>query len=133
MSDSNRRVETCSRLRDAGCRVVTARDGADLLRKLGTAILDDDPVRRPALIIADLALAGCSGLSILEGLRALLWDTPFFLVVADSGADMARRAFALGATRVFAEPIDPDDVCAAALTCLLVRAPRTCPRPTADT
>jgi len=133
MSDSIRRSETCSRLRDAGCRVVTARDGADLLRKLGAAILDEDPARRPALIIADLALAGCSGLSILEGLRALLWDTPFFLIVDDNGADMARRAFALGATRVFGEPIDPDDVCAAALTCLLVRAPRPLTRPAADT
>ena len=123
ISDPLQRAVMTALLRDAGCRVVAVKSGIHLLRRLSVAILEEDPRRRPALIIADLQLPGCSGLSILEGLRALSWETPFFLLVGDNSAAIARRAFAVGATRVFDQPASLAEVHAAALTYLLARSP----------
>ena len=122
ISNPLRRNQLARQLRDLGCRVATAQTGTDLLRKLGSAILDEDASRQPALIIAELGLAGCSGLSVLEGLRALLWDTPFFLIVKENDEAVAKLAFSLGASRVFEEPTDPQEISAATLTCLLARS-----------
>jgi DNA-binding response OmpR family regulator len=119
----DRRKELARGLRERGCVVSTVGDGLGLLRRISRPLLDDADAGRPDLIIAELGLAGCSGLSVLEGLRSLDWQTPFFLI-AGGNESVARQAFALGANRVFGEPLDCEAVVDAVQTYLLVNRPR---------
>ncbi|MBT8495636.1 MAG: response regulator, partial [Deltaproteobacteria bacterium] len=95
---------------------------------LARALDDDSPTRRPDLIVADVELPGCSGISVLEGVRGLGWDVPFFLIANRHRDDVARRAFAAGATRVMSSAVEVEMLRTAVLTCLLVSKPRAAQR-----
>lgn len=115
MTNAARRAALTRGLRDAGHRVIVAQDGYHLVRLMSEALLDEnDATERPDLIIADVTMPGCSGMTILDGIRQLEWETPVFLIVDFNQPEVAAMAFARGADRVFDKPIDVDDVRAAA-------------------
>jgi hypothetical protein len=60
----------------------------------------------------------------LEGIRELGWTTTFFLIVERPNDEVARRAFAAGATRVMSSTTELESIRAAAMTCLLLDRPR---------
>jgi CheY-like chemotaxis protein len=122
----DRRRELARRLRERGCVVATVADGLSLSERLDETDEPDD-TERVDLVIAELDLAGESGLSVLESMHSKGRQTPFFLIV-DGNQSVARQAFALGVTRVFSEPVDHDVVVDAVQTYLLVNRPRPRPR-----
>lgn len=94
---------------EQGYDVVCAADGCHLIQQLSSAILGDDDAR-PGLIVTNPILVGCTGLSVLAGLRDLGWDTPVIFVSAE-GDEVGRSwALAHGATGVFSEPVDPGEL-----------------------
>jgi CheY-like chemotaxis protein len=113
MAHPVRRHRLTRGLREDGWTVVAVEDGYKLVRRLADAILDEDTGHRPDLIIADATMAGCSGLTVLEGLRDLHWNTPIIVIVDFNRPDTLRLATNLGATAVFEKPIDVDEVRAA--------------------
>ena len=128
MSHVERRVSLTRGLRDDGHTVVVADDGFHLIQLMSGAILDESgtAATRPDLIIADVTMAGCSGMTILQGIRQLNWGTPVFLIVDFNHPETARAAFENGADRVFEKPIEVTEVRSAANVILLAdgRPPR---------
>jgi len=79
--------------------VNNGRDGLAMVRQ-----------HRPDLIMSDLHMAGGDGLYVLRAVRADpgTTDIPFVLVTADLDPAARQHCYALGATRVFLKPFDPD-------------------------
>jgi DNA-binding response OmpR family regulator len=101
-------------LRLDGAEVVVARDGSELLDRLGSMVSDPAPRCRFDLVIADIRMPGCSGLQVLEGMRRAGWTTPMILMTAFS--DRATRARVEEQRGVlFDKPFDVDDLRTAVL------------------
>ena len=127
MSHPQRRQHLAQLLREDGWTAVVVENGYELIGRMADALLDDR-ARRPDLIIADATMAGCSGTSLLEGIRQLHWVTPFFLITDFARPGAAAEALAVGPTQVFEKPIDVHVVCAAARATLRAAA-QTAPGP----
>lgn len=108
-------------LRREGYEVVEARDGSDLLERLGAAVIDRD-VRPPDLVLSDVMMPGFSGLRILAGLREADWGMPFVLLTAFGSDQLRAEALRLGATAVLDKPIDPETLAAVLREILLTPA-----------
>ena len=122
MAHEQRRDALAAALRDEGHSVVTASDGYELVSLMSAPTSSETGlVSRPDLIIADVTMPGCSGMAILDKIRELHCDTPVFLIVDFNRPEIAERAFARGANRIFEKPIDIDDVRASTQTFLLNR------------
>lgn len=104
---SNKQLRaSISRLMSArGYDVVAVPDGFHLTQKLADAILGSEDAR-PSLIIINPILRGCTGLSLLSGLRELGWDTPVVFVIAKNDFAGRTQAWADGVSGVFLEPVD---------------------------
>lgn len=65
---------------------------------------------KPDLIMSDLHMAGGDGLFVLRSVREDPGTAhiPFVLVTADLDPEAQQRCYAMGATRVFLKPFDPD-------------------------
>jgi CheY-like chemotaxis protein len=91
-------------LRKDGHEVTEARDGHDLLARMGDRLL----VRRgPSfdLIISDIRMPGPSGLEILGQLRGAGYPSPVVLITAFGDAALHEAAARLGAAAVFDKPV----------------------------
>jgi CheY-like chemotaxis protein len=105
-------------LRSDGHQVLEARDGADLLERLESAL--DDPAARPDVVVADVMMPKLSGLGVLEALRRAQLHFPVVLMTVladDSVRTVARR---LGAVGVLRKPFDVDDLRTAVMNAVLV-------------
>lgn len=107
IADRERREEVAAMLCRNGCDVTAHADGFHLVERLADAILGRQTRRRPDIIIADAILRGCSGVTLLEGLRQLEWDTPVILLTDRSVAISHRWAWR-AVSGVFTEPFDID-------------------------
>ena len=96
--DPSKRLRLTGALERIGCDVVATHSGYHLLERIADALLDDGASRADALVF-DAILPGCTGLSLLEGLRDLQWDVPIILLnvsSADQASDLRDRARSLG-------------------------------------
>jgi DNA-binding response OmpR family regulator len=92
-------------LRCAGFEVETVADGGRLLVALAAHYRPGSARRRPDLIVTDVIMPVCSGLSVFEALRAAHWKTPVIVISGvDSPAVRSSTAF-FGAT-FLRKPID---------------------------
>lgn len=96
---------------DLDCDVHAVADGFRLVEHIADAILDGPQPCRPGLIIVDSMLPGCSGLTLLIGLRQLDWDTPVVLLTPRDDENTRRQAWEHGATGVLTEPFDVRELC----------------------
>ena len=65
---------------------------------------------QPGLVMADIRLAGESGLDLMQSLRQSLPELPVIIMTAYSDLDSAVRAFQGGAFEFLAKPFDLDEV-----------------------
>jgi DNA-binding response OmpR family regulator len=112
--DEMRRMVMAALARD-GYVVRPARDGIEALDYLDTLHRcgrwrDEDL----ALIVSDVRLPGCSGLEILDCLRALGSAVPVILITAFGDAETRSRAREFGAELLLDKPFDLDDLRGAA-------------------
>ena len=109
---------------DLGCEVDAMGDGYRLTERLADSILGDTHRARPCLIIVNPILPGCTGISLLAGLRDLGWDTAIVFVIA--AQDVGRQLrWSHGASGVFVDPFDEDELRAFAEVVLDPVAKRT--------
>jgi CheY-like chemotaxis protein len=87
-------------LSDAGCRVVSARDGLEGLVKLRS--------HEPAVLVLDIMMPDIGGLRVLDELAEEHADVGVVVVTGKPDAAEAARE-RLGAERVFDKPFDVDE------------------------
>jgi CheY-like chemotaxis protein len=101
-------------LRKEGWSVVEARDGADLLEQIGSALLfgnlrgDLAPV---GLVISDVRMPGHDGLEVLAHLRRSEIDVAVILMTAYPDAITRGRAEGLGVDAFLQKPFEIDHLC----------------------
>jgi len=110
-------VET---LREDGYDVVAVSDGGRLLVTLAHEIVDENGAELADLLVSDVRMPTCSGMEILEQLRASHRRMPVILMTAFGDAATHDHAEALGAL-LFDKPFDIDDL-RTAVASLLRRA-----------
>ncbi len=103
--DADMRTLVAEALRRDGYVVETAADGGRMLVALAQQWIDARGAHLVDLIVSDLRMPVCSGLQILEQLRAARWDNPVILMTAFGDDEVRRRAHALGAL-LFDKPFD---------------------------
>jgi two-component system, response regulator, stage 0 sporulation protein F len=101
--DEELRVLLAAALRREGFDVVEAGDGEELLEAvLGKA---PDHVRHsPDVIVSDVLMPKCTGLSALASLRQQKVDIPFVLVSASGDLETRQAGRRLGAAAVIEKP-----------------------------
>jgi CheY-like chemotaxis protein len=106
-------------LRYDGHDVEEAGDGSEMLDAMAGAIIDRD--RRPFdLLIAAQDPSGITGFTVLAGLRARHWDTPFILITDDT--EVQARARRLGAV-VLGNPSNANAIRSAVLEAYAISDP----------
>ncbi|KAB0669067.1 sigma-54-dependent Fis family transcriptional regulator [Oryzomonas sagensis] len=92
----------CFRLEKAGYVVETAASGGEALQKFHDF--------KPELVILDLYLPDAFGLDLLATMREDDVNLPFIVITASSFADLAVKAFKLGAVNFFGKPFNVEKV-----------------------
>jgi CheY-like chemotaxis protein len=109
MDDADGRAELAAALRIDEHVVIEVEDGLELWDYLSThASTRPGPV--PDVIISDLALAGASGLEILERLRARKDMTHFILLALPSEAQLHAAEARPIAAFLYEKPVDVQDI-----------------------
>ena len=111
--DEDMRALVAETLRQDGHHVVEARDGVDLLDRLGEAL--SDPTRRAAVVVTDVLMPKLSGLGVLAALRRAHWEVPVILMTVLGDSSVLTVAKRFGAVTVFKKPMDIDDLRTAVL------------------
>lgn len=99
-------VET---LRKDGYDVAEAPDGGRLLVTLAREYGKPGTEASTDLVVSDIRMPVCTGMQILEQLRAARWRVPVILMTAFGDAATRERATSLGAV-LFDKPFDLDDL-----------------------
>ncbi len=94
-------------LREIGAEVDTVADGGRFLVMIGSFYREGNTARAPDLIVADVLMPVCSGLSVFEALRAAGWTTPVILISAMDSPHVRASAACHGATFMH-KPLDLD-------------------------
>ena len=108
-------------LRGDGYVVLEVQDGGRLLVTLAHEYVGRGGQRLVDLVVTDVRMPVCSGLQILEQMRAARWPVPVILMTAFGDAETLRRAHSLDAL-LFVKPFEVDDL-RIAVGRLLGRAP----------
>jgi DNA-binding response OmpR family regulator len=93
-------------LRDDGYDVVTVRDGGELLSRLAPS---GETTEAYDLVISDIRMPVCSGLTMLEGLRRARSTMPVILMTAFGDDEVRKEVEAHGGV-LFDKPFDIDDL-----------------------
>ena len=106
--DDNERMQLAALLRRSGVRVLAVKTGdelADLVRArvIGPLHPACEPV---AMVIADVVLAGVSGLDVLSDVRAADWTLPMIHMNDHRDPDDNTEADRLGVTAIFDKPFE---------------------------
>jgi DNA-binding response OmpR family regulator len=115
-----RRLVTEALLKD-GYDVSCVSDGGRLLVTLAQEFAERGGTDLADLIVSDIRMPICTGMQILEQLRAAHWRIPVILMTAFGDAATRLHAQTLGAV-IFDKPFDLDDLRTAAAS-LLRRVP----------
>jgi CheY-like chemotaxis protein len=107
--DADMRRLVVETLRKDGYEVVEAPDGGRLLVKLAREYGMQGVEVATDLVVSDIRMPVCTGMQILEQLRAVRWHVPIILMTAFGDAATRERAAALGAV-LFDKPFDLDDL-----------------------
>ena len=99
--DHEMRDMLATSLRKDGYDVTLAKDGGELLEHLAFQRFD--------IVISDIRMPVCSGMSVLEGLRDGRWSVPVILMTAFGDAETRARAESKDAL-FFDKPFDVDDL-----------------------
>jgi len=119
--DAEMRRLVAEALMQDGYDLVLATDGGRLLVTLAHEYVDQDGIGLVDLVVSDVRMPICTGLQILEQVRAAHWRVPFILMTAFGDTVTRRQARTLGAV-LFDKPFDLDDL-RTAVRCLLRRGP----------
>jgi DNA-binding response OmpR family regulator len=92
-------------LRQIGVEVDTVVDGGRLLVAIASQYREGNILPAPDLIVADVIMPVCSGLSVFEALRAAHWMTPVILISARDAISVRASAIRNGATFML-KPLD---------------------------
>jgi DNA-binding response OmpR family regulator len=96
-------------LRKDGYDVVAVNDGGRLLVALAHGFVDREGADLADLVVSDVRMPVCTGMQILEQLRAAHWHVPVILMTAFGDAATREHARTLGAL-LFDKPFDLDDL-----------------------
>jgi len=107
--DPEMRRLVCEVLRADGYQVTSVGDGGRLLVMLAHEIVDDDGAELADLVLSDVRMPVCTGIQILEQLRAVRCRVPFILMTAFGDSTSRDHARSLGAI-LFDKPFDLDDL-----------------------
>ncbi|HKZ70637.1 MAG TPA: response regulator [Anaerolineales bacterium] len=92
-------------LRQSGNTVVTAENGVEALRELGTGTFD--------VLVFDLFMPRLSGIDAIKLIRRTDPDTPLIAVTAAQDAGVTRAVLDAGVTELLLKPFSLDDLAAA--------------------
>ena len=106
--DDDLRALIAATLRRDDYEVIEARNGAELLEHLNTAM--ESPNKRPEMIISDVRMPILSGLGVLSALRRARVSMPVILITVFADTSVRTVAERLGATGVLKKPFDMDDL-----------------------
>jgi CheY-like chemotaxis protein len=95
--DAEMRRLVVEMLRGEGYSVTEAADGGRLLVELSRTIVRGEGAEELDLIVSDVRMPICTGLQILEQLRASQWETPVILMTAFGDSATRERARELDA------------------------------------
>jgi two-component system response regulator (stage 0 sporulation protein F) len=110
--DPQLRRLVCDRLRREGFDVLEVCDGAELLERIRTQVLQRPRDARPVdLVISDVHMPGRTGLEVLAAVRREAGQVPFILMTAFGDRVIHRQARRLGACAVFEKPFELDRLC----------------------
>jgi DNA-binding response OmpR family regulator len=118
--DADMRSLVVQALREDGYDVVALPDGGRLLVTLAHEIVEENGAELADLLVSDVRMPTCSGMEILEQLRASHRRMPVILMTAFGDSPTHDHAEALGAL-LFDKPFDMDDL-RTAVASLLRRA-----------
>lgn len=99
-------------LRFEGYDVIEVGSGDELLAHVD-AFTTEPALPPPNVILCDVRMPGCTGLEVLEYLRATGNCTPVIMMTAFGDQYTHREALRLGADRSFDKPFETDDMIAA--------------------
>lgn len=94
-------------LRQIGVEVETFADGGRLLVALAAHYRPGNAGRLPDLIVTDVIMPVCSGLSVFEALRAAHWSTPVIMISGVESQAVRSSASLFGAAFML-KPLDLD-------------------------
>ncbi len=115
--DVDMRTLVVDALRKDGYEVQSVADGGRLMVTLAQQYVDADGGNLVDLLVSDVRMPICTGLQILEQLRAAHWRIPVILMTAFGDAATRTRAHSLGAL-LFDKPFHIDDLRAAVASVL---------------
>jgi DNA-binding response OmpR family regulator len=104
-------------LRRDGYEVITVPDGGRLLVTLAHELVDNDGADLVDLLVSDIRMPVCTGIQIVEQIRAARWRLPVILMTAFGDEATRGHAHALGAL-LFDKPFDLEDLRVAAASLL---------------
>jgi DNA-binding response OmpR family regulator len=116
--DDDMRCLIVEALAKDGYDIAEVADGGRLLVALAHEIARD---RDDALVVSDIRMPVCTGLEIVEQMRAAQWKMPVVLMTAFGDPKTRERATMLGAV-LFDKPFDVDDLRTAVASLLRRRA-----------
>ncbi len=123
--DEGMRSAVVETLRNDGYRVSEASDGGRLLVALAREYLHAEGTDLIDLLISDVRMPVCTGVQILQQMRAARSSLPVILMTAFGDEATRKQARLLGAV-LFDKPFDVDDL-RTAVACLLRREPKSAP------
>jgi CheY-like chemotaxis protein len=94
-------------LEHAGYQVEAVANGSELLNRLSSWVLGEDPAMPTDIIITDVRMPGFNGFSVVEGLRAGGWNMPIVVISAFSDDRLERRVRELGDVVFVPKPFEP--------------------------
>jgi DNA-binding response OmpR family regulator len=115
--DADMRRLVTEALRKDGYDVRALSDGGRLLVTLAHEYVNKGGIDLVDLLVSDIRMPVCTGMQILEQLRAAHWKVPVILMTAFGDAGTRVHARSLGAV-VFDKPFDLDDLRTAAASLL---------------
>jgi CheY-like chemotaxis protein len=101
--DDDFRTLVSAALRRAGYQVCEARDGEELVERYAALRV---LTRQHLVVVSDIAMPGCDGVSATASLRTSSAEVPILLVTGESSPGILRAARSAGATAVLEKPID---------------------------
>jgi CheY-like chemotaxis protein len=104
------RERLATALRREGCLVIEVEDGLELEDYLEAALSPTAHLIPPDVIVAELNMAGYSGLEVLAHLRERQEGTRFILMTRQIETDDYLRAEELGADLVLIKPVSSDEL-----------------------